>query len=56
MNRVERLAGILLLLQEQPQTAGQIARRFEISRRTVMRDIQALCEMGVPVIAREGPG
>ncbi len=56
MNRTERLTAILLLLQEKPRTAGEIARRFEISRRTVLRDIQALSEMGVPLIAREGPG
>ena len=56
MNRIERLVAILLLLQEKPYTSEQIARRFEISRRTVLRDVQALSEMGVPVIAREGPG
>jgi predicted DNA-binding transcriptional regulator YafY len=55
MMRIERLAAILLLLQEKTRTSQEIARRFEISRRTVLRDIQALCEMGVPVIAREGP-
>jgi predicted DNA-binding transcriptional regulator YafY len=56
MNRVERMAAILLLLQERARTAGEIARHFEVSRRTVLRDVQALSEMGVPVIAREGPG
>jgi len=56
MNRTERLTAILLLLQDKPHTAGEIARHFEISRRTVLRDVQALSEMGVPVIAREGPG
>lgn len=56
MNRVERLTATLLLLQEKPRTAAEIAAAFEISRRTVLRDIQALSEMGVPVIAREGPG
>src|SRR5512143_3452133 len=56
MNRIERLAAILLLLQERPHTSEEIARRFEVSRRTVLRDVQALSEMGVPVIAREGPG
>lgn len=56
MNRIERLAAILLLLQEHAYTSEEIARRFEISRRTVLRDVQALSEMGVPVIAREGPG
>ena len=56
MNRIDRLTGILLLLQEQPRTAAGIARHFEVSRRTILRDIQALCEIGVPVIAREGVG
>ena len=56
MNRIERLAAILLLLQEHAYTSTEIAQRFEVSRRTVLRDVQALSEMGVPVIAREGPG
>ncbi|MBC8074651.1 MAG: HTH domain-containing protein, partial [Chloroflexales bacterium] len=54
MNRVERLTGIVLLLQERPRTAEQIAAHFAVSRRTVLRDVQALCEIGVPLIAREG--
>ena len=56
MNRIDRLTGILLLLQEQPRTAADIARHFEVSRRTILRDVQALCEIGVPVVAREGVG
>jgi predicted DNA-binding transcriptional regulator YafY len=56
MNRVERMTGILLLLLDRPHTAADIARRFEVSKRTVFRDVQALCEIGVPIIAREGVG
>ncbi len=56
MNRIERLTGILLLLQSKPCTSEEIARHFEVSKRTVLRDVQALCEMGVPVVAREGAG
>jgi predicted DNA-binding transcriptional regulator YafY len=56
LNRTDRLTAILLLLQEKPRTAGEIARRFEVSRRTVLRDVQALCEIGVPIVAREGAG
>lgn len=56
MNRVERLTATLLLLQERPHTSVEIAERFEVSKRTVLRDVQALCEMGVPVVAREGAG
>lgn len=56
MNRMERLTGILLLLQNQAFTSEQIASHFEISRRTVLRDIQALCELGIPIVAVAGPG
>ena len=54
MNRMDRLTAILLLLQKRAHTSEEIARRFEVSKRTVLRDVQALSEMGVPVIAREG--
>jgi predicted DNA-binding transcriptional regulator YafY len=56
MNRIERLTGILLLLQEKPYTSVEIADHFEVSKRTVLRDIQALSEMGIPIIAQPGSG
>jgi predicted DNA-binding transcriptional regulator YafY len=56
MNRLERLTAILLLLQDRASTSDEIARRFEVSRRTILRDVQALSEMGVPIVAREGAG
>lgn len=55
MNRIDRLTAIILLLQGGQRTASEIARRFEISKRTVFRDIEALCEMGVPIITESGP-
>jgi predicted DNA-binding transcriptional regulator YafY len=56
MNRIDRLTAILLLLQAKPRTSEEIAQQFEVSKRTILRDVQALCEMGVPIIAREGAG
>src|SRR5579871_450475 len=60
MNRMERLTAILFLLQDRGRrrqcTSEEIAEHFEVSKRTVIRDIQALCEMGVPVMSREGSG
>jgi predicted DNA-binding transcriptional regulator YafY len=54
MNRIDRLTGILLLLQRRPRTADEIARRFEVSRRTVVRDMWALREIDVPIFAQDG--
>lgn len=50
MNRIDRLFGILTLLQSRKfVTADKIADRFRMSIRTVYRDIKALCESGIPV-------
>jgi predicted DNA-binding transcriptional regulator YafY len=54
MNRIDRLTAILLLLQGGKRTAGEIAHRFEVSRRTILRDIDTLCEMGIPIAADLG--
>lgn len=54
MNRIDRLIGILIRLQGRPQTAGQLADRFEVSQRTILRDIDALSQVGVPIIATTG--
>jgi predicted DNA-binding transcriptional regulator YafY len=50
MNRIDRLFGILVLLQSKKfVTADAIAHQYQISIRTVYRDIKALCEQGIPV-------
>lgn len=54
MNRVERLTGILMLLQQGPRTAQQLADRYEVSRRTILRDLDGLAQIGVPVVATPG--
>ncbi|MDQ8203735.1 YafY family protein [Pelagicoccus sp. SDUM812003] len=57
MNRIDRLMGTLLLLQSRRVIrAEDIADHFEISLRTVYRDVSALSEIGVPVIAEAGIG
>ncbi len=57
MNRIDRLFAILLVLQKRDVVrAEDLAARFEISKRTVYRDVAALSEMGVPVISLPGEG
>lgn len=55
--RADRLLAILLLLQRGEQmTAGELARRLEVSERTIYRDLEALGAAGVPVYAEPGRG
>src|SRR3954471_22509384 len=57
MNRTDRLVGILLELQARGSVrAEDLARRFEVSVRTVYRDLDALGETGVPLVATPGKG
>jgi predicted DNA-binding transcriptional regulator YafY len=50
MNRIDRLFGILTLLQSKKYVTGEkIAEKFRISVRSVYRDIKALNEQGIPV-------
>lgn len=57
MNKTDRQLAILLELQHQKIIkAEQLAQQFEISIRTIYRDIQALCEAGVPIMGAPGQG
>lgn len=55
MTRVERLTALLVLLHERKRTAEMLGDELGVTRRTVIRDVQALTSMGVPVIAQSGP-
>lgn len=53
--KIERLMGIVIhLLQVDKTTAPQLARRFEVSRRTIMRDVEALSKAGIPIFTTQG--
>jgi predicted DNA-binding transcriptional regulator YafY len=57
MNRIDRLFGILTLLQSKKYVpAEKIAEKFRISVRTVYRDVKALCEQGIPVSFEQHKG
>lgn len=57
MNRVDRLVGILTMLQSRRYTSAEkLSEKFGISIRTVYRDIRALDEVGIPVSFENGKG
>jgi len=57
MNRIDRLFAILLALQKSKRIRSQdLADKFEVSKRTIYRDILALTESGVPVVSLPGEG
>ena len=54
--KIERMIGILsILLQQEKVTAPYLAEKFEVSRRTISRDIEALCMAGIPLVTSQGP-
>lgn len=53
--KIDRQIGILsVLLQKETVTAPYLAEKFEVSRRTINRDIEDLCKAGIPVVTRQG--
>ena len=55
--RIDRLIGILsILLQKEQVTAPALAEQFEVSRRTINRDIEELCKAGIPIVTTQGTG
>lgn len=55
--KIDRLIGILsVLLHKEKMTAPELAERFEVSRRTINRDIEDLCKAGIPIQTSQGTG
>lgn len=53
--KLDRMIGILsILLQKEKVTAPYLAEKFEVSRRTISRDIEALCMAGIPLVTKQG--
>lgn len=57
INRLSRLTAILIQLQtKRIVTASELANKFNISKRTIYRDLKALEHSGVPILTEEGKG
>lgn len=47
---------VYLLLERGSATAKELAARFEVTPRTIYRDVETLCQAGVPVVTAQGKG
>ncbi|MBO9730877.1 MAG: YafY family transcriptional regulator [Chitinophaga sp.] len=57
MNRIDRLMGLLTVLQSgKILSAGKLAEKFDISLRTIYRDINTLQEIGLPINTENDQG
>lgn len=55
--KIDRLIGIItILLQKEKVTISQLAERFEVSCRTIQRDIDNICKAGIPIVSMQGYG
>lgn len=55
--KIDRLIGIItILLQREKVTAPELAKRFEVSCRTIQRDIDDICKAGIPIVSMQGYG
>lgn len=53
--KIDRLIGIITTLQQNKiVTAPYLAKKFEVSRRTINRDIEDICKAGIPVVTTQG--
>ncbi|HCJ57920.1 MAG TPA: YafY family transcriptional regulator [Clostridiaceae bacterium] len=53
--QIDRMLQIVyILLNRKTITASKLAERFEVSQRTIYRDIDALCQAGIPVYTSKG--
>jgi predicted DNA-binding transcriptional regulator YafY len=55
--KIDRLIGIITILQQNKKvTAPYLAKKFEVSRRTINRDIEDICRAGIPIVTTQGKG
>ena len=53
--KIDRLIGIITTLQQRKfVTAPYLAEKFEVSRRTINRDIEDICKAGIPIVTTQG--
>lgn len=53
--KLDRLLAItMLLINRKKMTASELARHFEVSERTILRDMEAIGQAGIPIVSYQG--
>ena len=53
--KTDRIIGIITVLQRKGKvTMPYLAKKFEVSRRTIARDIETICAAGIPIVTSQG--
>lgn len=56
MSKAKRLNEMIMMVNRKKRfKVGELAQEFEVSKRTILRDLQELSEMGVPLYSEVGP-
>jgi predicted DNA-binding transcriptional regulator YafY len=56
MSKAKRLNELIMMVNRKKRfTVGELAQEFGVSKRTILRDMQELGEMGVPLYSETGP-
>ena len=56
MRTYRLLAIVMILLNRNKVSAGKLAEEFEVSPRTIYRDIETICQAGIPIVSHQGAG
>ena len=55
--KIDRLVSIIMILLEKKRISAQeLANMFEVSTRTIYRDVEAISMAGIPVMSTSGSG
>ena len=55
--KIDRLVAILvMLLRKERVQAKELAERFDVSVRTILRDVEAINLAGIPIVTYQGSG
>ena len=56
MKSERQLTILSILLQKESITVSELSKKLEVSKRTILRDIDTLAQAGIPIVSKQGLG